>query len=846
MTVPHRLRSLGPALLTMLALAGPLHAQTAEMTKQEYFKYVPLSYPRIIRQTVADSVFNLYGAWPADGGQDEAPRDGIEDTRGRLLQALGVRFAPFMIRNTAMVPLDLQKTQQISGATLLTVDRWDTYAGAQLLGTETVDFAKLGDHPCPAGTVSRDSLLALLRLETPIEDCRVLQLLREFDPNKPLAESFNTAAVDADYDPFSVLYWNWPGYGPATWKAAFEDPATGRLQRKYDPAISVYAHPFIAPVTVVGIQEPRYEFIVQYWFFYPFNDAGNKHEGDWEHINVVISPMSQVTAPQTAAQVEALLQRGPDQLDGDDPLVIRRIDYYFHYNVMPVSFGAPNAYASREEWRAQSRAMANGRVGAAEMDAIVRYRAWADSGETKVNTHPIAYIGANSKGLDLFLYSPGPHNQDGHGTYPFVGIYSGIGPADAAEQVLKEFDHQAYLTGGAPLPDYVEPFDSVGRVKLLPDWERIYTQVYDDPEYRRDWAWFVLPIRSGYPASQSPFAGIVSHAETGNVPPFTLTYMGGWGGWNRNGATGGFYLYDPQRLHTIISASSLDQVQNNLGWLNAPVVALITLPPIDVIYKVLLLPVRRLFGPFPVQYSPIAELPVRTVSLAGGVMTANMTPEWTALLLNGPQLGEIVGRLAAAAGTGSLGDESDVAADATSYVVQMDFYLGKRLVTENTFHNSSSGLSISVPLEDRPDDPFDVTGTLKFYELASSIRLNLLTGGLQPYVKIGYGWSWYQAVDISTDGVPLADSDGPWVRQPTFFPGSNLWPNTTHWGAGLEFFLLRSNAPIPRGIDVSLKGEWASYSNNLGVTFQNAALLGFESEPNVTRSTLSFFGVVSF
>ena len=62
-----------------------------------------------------------------------------------------------------MVPLDLQKTQQISGATLLTVDRWDTYAGAQLLGTETVDFASLGDRPCPAGSVSRDSLLALLR-----------------------------------------------------------------------------------------------------------------------------------------------------------------------------------------------------------------------------------------------------------------------------------------------------------------------------------------------------------------------------------------------------------------------------------------------------------------------------------------------------------------------------------------------------------------------------------------------------------------------------------------------------------------------------------------------------------
>ena len=82
-----------------------------------------------------------------------------------------------MIRNTGMVPLDMQKTQQISGATLLTIDRWDTHAGSQLLGTETVDFAKLGSRPCPVGSVSRDSLLELFRAETPIEDCRVLQLL---------------------------------------------------------------------------------------------------------------------------------------------------------------------------------------------------------------------------------------------------------------------------------------------------------------------------------------------------------------------------------------------------------------------------------------------------------------------------------------------------------------------------------------------------------------------------------------------------------------------------------------------------------------------------------------------
>lgn len=844
MTSFARILLLGEVAAAVLLAAGPLRAQDTEMTKQEYFRFVSLVYPRIVRQTAADTLFDLYGAGSA-AYRDQAPKDGVDDDRGRLLHALGVRFAPFMIRNTGNVPLDMQKAQQLTGSSTLTIDRWDIHAGARVVGTETVDFAKLGTQPCPAGSVSRDSLLALLRAETPIEDCRVLQLLREFDPNHPLEERFNTAAVDAGYDPFSVMYWNWPGAGPDSWKAAFESPATGRLREELTPAVSVYVHPFVSPVTVVGEETPRYEFILQYWFFYPYNDAGNKHEGDWEHINVVVSARSEVTAPQTAAQVEALLRRAPDQLDGPDPLVIRRIDYYFHENIMPVDFGAPNAYAPREEWRRQVQALSRDKVGAAAVAAVVRFRAWADTGETRINTHPIGYIGANSKGLDLFLYSPGAHNQDGHGTYPFAGIYEGIGPADAAEEVRKEWDHQAYLSEGAPLPDWVEPFDSAGRVKLLPDWERVYAQVYADPEYRRDWAWFVLPIRSGYPAAASPFAGIISHAETGNLAPFTVTYNGGW---NRSGASGGYHLYDPHRLHAIITSSPLDQVQNNLGFLNAPIVALITLPPVDVLYKIVLLPVRRLFGKFPSQYVPKAELPVRTLSVAGGVLTADMKPEWTALLLSGPQLNEILERAYAVDSTLQVvGEESDVAENATSYAVQIAFYLGKRWVTENTLHSSSSGLSISVPFASRPaDDPFDVTGTLKFYELSSSIRYNLLTGGLKPYIKGGYGWSWYQVVDMATDGVPLTDPDGPWIRQPTFFPGSNLWPNTWHWGAGLEFFLLQSNAPLPRGIDVSLKGEWGSYSSQLGVSFENAALLGFDSEPTVTRSTLSFFAVVSF
>jgi hypothetical protein len=110
---------------------------------------------------------------------------------------------------------------------------------------------------------------------------------------------------------------------------------------------------------------------------------------------------------------------------------------------------------------------------------------------------------------------------------------------------------------------------------------------------------------------------------------------------------------------------------------------------------------------------------------------------------------------------------------------------------------------------------------------------------------VGYGWTWFQVVNVSTDGVPLEESSTPWTYQPTFSPFSNLWPNTTSYGAGVEWFMLRSNAPLPRGMDVSLRVEWGAYHNGLGVTPENAALLGFSEQPSVTRQAITVTGVVS-
>ncbi|NNB99462.1 hypothetical protein HI113_36805 [Corallococcus exiguus] len=89
-------RALSPFVLLVAAMA---HAD-GPPTREEYFRYVPLSYPRIVRQTEASVALSLYGDPNDPAYRDEAPRDGVDDTRHLVLQSLAIRFAPFMVKNT--------------------------------------------------------------------------------------------------------------------------------------------------------------------------------------------------------------------------------------------------------------------------------------------------------------------------------------------------------------------------------------------------------------------------------------------------------------------------------------------------------------------------------------------------------------------------------------------------------------------------------------------------------------------------------------------------------------------------------------------------------------------------
>jgi hypothetical protein len=48
-----------------------------------YLQYLPLSYPRMVRQTDETGLLQLYGDRAASSYVDVAPLDGIDDARGR-------------------------------------------------------------------------------------------------------------------------------------------------------------------------------------------------------------------------------------------------------------------------------------------------------------------------------------------------------------------------------------------------------------------------------------------------------------------------------------------------------------------------------------------------------------------------------------------------------------------------------------------------------------------------------------------------------------------------------------------------------------------------------------------
>ncbi|RKH11284.1 hypothetical protein D7V77_41870 [Corallococcus sp. CA041A] len=150
--------------------------------------------------------------------------------------------------------------------------------------------------------------------------------------------------------------------------------------------------------------------------------------------------------------------------------------------------------------------------------------------------------------MEQLLASPGPHARESHATYPVPGVFKNIGPAGSTEAVRRFFDHQEYLTH----PD-------------------------------------------------KPLSGLVAHSDMGNLSIVGPAFNEGW---NRPAPSAGFDLYVPSELPWFFPLDVQDDFSNNLGFLNAPVALLITLPPLDFLYRVVGLPVRAVVENHQPVYTP--------------------------------------------------------------------------------------------------------------------------------------------------------------------------------------------------------------------------------------------------
>jgi hypothetical protein len=869
-----------------VAFAAPLLAAASAaaqpIPRDRTIDFIPLSYPRIVAQTEANARLHLFGNADAPGYRDIAPRDGVDDRRAERLLSLAERFGPILVQNTSDAPMDFRRFMEFTDTWILNVDTWNLVGDRKALQrSDTINLLAAARHPCPAGAESLSAaptlpigppassppppqpptperpreVLRAPELAAVADDCRLLTLLEELDPYDPTCERQRRLVVEQDTDLFKVLFFDFPGDGPETWKQAFTSVYSGRLKSEFDRHVRIYIHPFIQEISSNLEGSLGYDFVLQYYFFYPTNDGGNNHEGDWEHINVSITPLSALGRYLTEEEISAILEDdeypvpgGPAADIDADPLVIGKIEYYFHHKVMDLDFARPNAYAPREAWEREVRELARERSGERWFWREIRYRAWLDDEETLINTHPIGFIGADNKGLDQLLAKPGGYNRDSHGTFPFTGLYKDVGASGASEEIASTVDHRAlYRKFGdrfaAAEPRFERgnaiPFVSRERLELLPDWERVHDLVLNEPTVRREWAWLLLPIRFGYPATESPFAGVVAHAETGNLAPFAPQFQEFW---NRTAPASGSHAYAPHRFSSLFPLGLQDTFRNDWGFLNATLPVLGVLPPLDLAWRVGLLPVRAAVGRQDPTFYPGSDIPYRLVSVTGGAQKLYLPDETVELLFTGNHGLELLGRLTEfedfRIDTDNLKGEVE---HPWVFAGQIDLFLGKRFSSQNTLWNSRSHVGFSGT-DYATDIEHVVSSRLNQWELAGSFRYEVFAADLHPFLKLGYGWTWYRLEEIALDGEPLDNDRSPWFNQPSFKSFGDLLPSSWHYGVGLEYIVRKSYAPLPGGIDLGLTVEafWTRYE--LG----RDLLLALLSADSLTGGTVGSLNVTRF
>lgn len=390
----------------------------------------------------------------------------------------------------------------------------------------------------------------------------------------------------------------------------------------------------------------------------------------------------------------------------------------------------------------------------------------------------------------------------------------------------------------APETEPIVRLDNPDRIELLPDWERLQSMAATDAAARAAWAWLLLPIRFGYPTTRSPFAGIVKYAETGNVSILGPSFNGGW---NRSGAAPGYASYQPHRLSSYFPASLQDNFRTGWGFFNLTIPTLVTLPGLDIIYRVATVPFRATSKRSGPAFFNTQTVPFRVGGVSGGVSGFKPSDDWLNLFAAGPLGLALIDSAFTRAGTivdVNVTSGATQLQTATQPLVGLNLYIGRRVVSESSVRHSRSRMGFDLVITNIAG-VIPVQGELNFWEYVGSLRYNLAVESIQPFVKVGYGLSWYRLEDVTFAGNPLAEGLSDWVRRPSLF--DNLLPNTWHVGVGFEYIPIRS----VDGVDFGIKTDVALHTHNLGIKPTSGGF-SFVQDSRISRWNLSLSGTLSF
>jgi hypothetical protein len=186
--------------------------------------------------------------------------------------------------------------------------------------------------------------------------------------------------------------------GLLSWPKPVEDPAARLHPRAVDHAGSrhpgdwvVYGHAF--PAEGGGV-------VLQYWFFYPFNDGYGvfDHEGDWEHVSVKLSPALAPEGAWYARHYDSHPGRWFDwsalAREGDHPVVLS-------------ARGTHASYASPAEVPPWERTCETTWPAAAAAGGCTPWRTWAEG------TGGIVNVGERSEPRVPFIAWPGRWGSTG-------------------------------------------------------------------------------------------------------------------------------------------------------------------------------------------------------------------------------------------------------------------------------------------------------------------------------------------------------------------------------------------------------------------------------------------------